>query len=201
VGCEKLKSWERGAHDANDTSGESRQAYEALSAYLDLGPKRSIRAVAQKLHKSSTLVGRWSRKWKWVERAKAYDAHLGQIKQRAIEEETGRESRKVVREIFDDLRENMQLGKKLKRKTGQILDLPHTDVEVDQGGHPVKVTAVTPPLLGHASRMAEAGVKITQESLRDLLRLYVADEQDTGDAGSEDAASSVAGPSSSEGSG
>lgn len=65
----KSKPWER-------QKGESTQAFEAFSIYLEMGAERSLRAVTQKLLKSYTLIGRWSRTHNWVERAAAYDAEL-----------------------------------------------------------------------------------------------------------------------------
>ena len=56
--------------------GESAQAYEAFAIYRDMGSNRSLRVVAEKLSKSYTLIGRWSREKKWGERCRAYDNHL-----------------------------------------------------------------------------------------------------------------------------
>lgn len=73
--------WER-------LEGEGVKAYEAFSVYLELGEERSIRAVAKQLNKSTTLIGRWSRTYKWVERTAAYDvdiqrkAHAQAVKKR-----------------------------------------------------------------------------------------------------------------------
>lgn len=65
----QLQTWER-------QPNESVQAYEALTAYLKMGSKRSINKVAQELHKSHALIGRWSRVWKWQDRSRDYDADL-----------------------------------------------------------------------------------------------------------------------------
>lgn len=63
--------------------GESAKAYYAFALYRDLGPKdRSMLKVAQLYANKKTLISlmkRWSRKWKWVERAQAYDDHLDRL--------------------------------------------------------------------------------------------------------------------------
>ena len=63
------KPWER-------QDGESAKAYQAFCKYLDMGEKRSIRAVAQQLGKSATLMARWSSTWPWRARVADYAADL-----------------------------------------------------------------------------------------------------------------------------
>lgn len=58
--------WER-------LEGESSKAYEAFSAYRDMGSQRSLSKVAEKLGKSETLMGRWSSAYQWRERAAKWD--------------------------------------------------------------------------------------------------------------------------------
>lgn len=64
---------------------ESEKAFAAFRAYLEMGPQRSIRDVARKLGKSSTLMGRWSSKYDWPSRVATYGAHLAEVERRAIE--------------------------------------------------------------------------------------------------------------------
>ena len=61
--------WER-------QKGESAQAFEAFSLYLEMGADRSIRAVAQECTKSVSLIRRWSSTYHWVERCRAWDNHI-----------------------------------------------------------------------------------------------------------------------------
>lgn len=63
------KPWER-------QDGESAKAYQAFCKYLDMGEKRSIRAVAQQLGKSATLMARWSSTWHWPDRVAEYEEDL-----------------------------------------------------------------------------------------------------------------------------
>lgn len=60
------KPWER-------QKGESLQAYEAFSLYRDKGLQRTLRSVADELHKSYTLIRRWCERDNWEERTRAYD--------------------------------------------------------------------------------------------------------------------------------
>ena len=64
---------------------ESAKAFAAFSLYLSLGPERSLATVAQKLHKSVTMLGRWSRKFDWPARVQAYMAHLAEAERLAIQ--------------------------------------------------------------------------------------------------------------------
>lgn len=60
------KPWEQ-------REGESAKAFEAFETYRKMGASRSLRAVGQKLGKSTALMERWSRTYGWVERAAAYE--------------------------------------------------------------------------------------------------------------------------------
>ncbi len=56
-------------------ASESSPAFEAFVLYRDLGPSRSINSVARELHKSASLIGRWSAKYRWIERVDEWDRH------------------------------------------------------------------------------------------------------------------------------
>ena len=64
---------------------ESAKAFAAFSLYLSLGPQRSLAEVARKLHKSVTMLGRWSAKFDWPARVAAHGAHLAIVEREAIE--------------------------------------------------------------------------------------------------------------------
>ena len=64
---------------------ESAKAFAAFSEYLNMGAGRSLGAVAQRLHKSVTMLGRWSRKYDWPARVQAHGAHLALVERQATE--------------------------------------------------------------------------------------------------------------------
>jgi len=64
---------------------ESNRAFAAFKTYLDLGPERSLVAVADKLGKHRTQVERWSKKFDWPARVQAHTAHLTEVERKAAE--------------------------------------------------------------------------------------------------------------------
>ena len=64
---------------------ESSKAFAAFKTYLEMGSERSLDAVGQKLAKSTRLLKRWSAKFDWQARVKAYSAHLAEVERTAIE--------------------------------------------------------------------------------------------------------------------
>jgi hypothetical protein len=74
------KPWDR-------LHNESAPAREAFLKYRDLGAQRSTTKVSRELGKSKPLMDRWCRAHGWVERAKAWDAHLEELLQARVEAE------------------------------------------------------------------------------------------------------------------
>ena len=100
--------WER-------QKGETPQAFEAFSIYRDMGSSRSTAKVGRKLGKSKNLMDRWSSRWEWVERARAYDNDL---------------ERQERAEAAKDLKE----ARKRQRKTGYFMQKKATEALDRQQG-------------------------------------------------------------------
>ena len=82
---------------------ESSKAYAAFCIYRDMGPERSIEKVQEKVGKKSGYLRhlyRWSSKYNWFERAKAYDDYIErkkrEEKERAILEMAERHAKEAV---------------------------------------------------------------------------------------------------------
>ena len=52
---------------------ETLQAFQAFAMYRDMGAERSGQRVAVELGKTKALIYRWSKRWSWVDRVKAYN--------------------------------------------------------------------------------------------------------------------------------
>jgi hypothetical protein len=64
---------------------ETSKAFAAFSAYLAMGPERSLAAVGAKLGKSKVMMEKWSRKYDWPARVAAHGAHLALVEREAAE--------------------------------------------------------------------------------------------------------------------
>lgn len=121
-----MNSWEK-------QSNESSQAFEAFVIYRDMGLQRSIRSAAKTLGKSHKLLERWSAKYKWSDRAAAFDAHMDSITIKANED--------ARREMSE---RQAKTGMKMQEAASQALE------KIDPASLRVN----------EALRMAETGVKI-----------------------------------------
>ena len=136
---------------------ESTKAYEAFCTYRDMGRERSLSKVAEKLQKSDTLIGRWSRTYGWVERAAKWDDE-----QDRIERETAlREQVKAIKEMR---KRHADLGTAMLIKAAQALkSIPIQDIKP-----------------GDISRMVDVASKLERISRGDVGE--VVEERDGGQA-------------------
>jgi hypothetical protein len=68
---------------------ESAKAFEAWTVYRDLGAERSLQKASEMYYGHGANVGqfeRWSRRFGWVERARAFDVEREMVRRSAIED-------------------------------------------------------------------------------------------------------------------
>lgn len=58
---------------------ESEKAFAAFSIHLNMGPQRSLGAVASKLGKSKRLMEKWCKRHAWVGRVQAQSEYLASV--------------------------------------------------------------------------------------------------------------------------
>lgn len=105
-----MKAWQ-------PQKGESAVAYQGFSEFLEMAADRSLRAVAQKLGKSLTVIGRWSVRWEWMRRVGECDTHMAAIEQRARE-------RALEKSAEDWASKEFAMARKLYDKAEEMLDAP-----------------------------------------------------------------------------
>jgi hypothetical protein len=124
-----VRAWER-------QPGETSRAYEAFSAYRDLGSARSLAKVGQLLGKSTGLMERWSAAHSWVDRVAALEARDEMLRREAVEEH--------LRAIAEDhatrearIQEKLlEIRERAASQSAKMLEWPLTEQRVirDEGG-------------------------------------------------------------------
>ncbi|MBQ5659309.1 MAG: hypothetical protein IIV02_07305 [Peptococcaceae bacterium] len=127
------KPWER-------QPDESDVAFEAFCVYRDMGTERSLRSVAEKLNKSSQLMGRWSGKFSWVDRVSAWEDEQDRI---------------LCQEQIKDIKKMRQ------RHADLAMEMLAKALEGIQYLHPEELNAVS------ISRLVEVASKLEQKSRGD----------------------------------
>lgn len=126
---------------------ESAKAFAAFETYARLESKRSLAAVGQALGKSVGLLERWSRKYQWVERARAYDYHLAAVERQAAESRAVAKAEERMRRRDELLEQEWAIHEDCMRAGKEALKRFH---ENSRRGAP----------LGDVSRIVETGSKM-----------------------------------------
>ncbi len=107
--------------------GESDKAYHAFRSYLALGAHRSLSTLARQPGFDRSSIEKWSKQWKWVERARTHTQRLSQIQDVAVAEALQDAAEKWVRrgEQLKELEWNITL--RLLDRAGEILQTPEAD--------------------------------------------------------------------------
>jgi Phage terminase small subunit len=111
------EAWER-------QDGETPEAFEAFALYRDMGPDRSLRRVAKELHKSLTIVRRWSADNRWRDRVAAWDGEQDRVKREGYLEEirdVGRRQAETARRHAGALSlPAVEIARRLERDEGAL---------------------------------------------------------------------------------
>ncbi len=157
---EKPKPWER-------QPGESAPAYAAFCVFRDADvPRVKLDAYRQRYGKTTAKCppgwfSKWTKKFKWVNRAKKYDAHMGKIEQ--LERE---KLRKKDATNWDEVQqqhrdEMLVTGRELIDKGKMVLKIPLFDTVIVEGkdGKEVHLHPLKGVTLGDAVRAIAQGDK------------------------------------------
>ncbi len=163
--------------------GESAKAHAAAKLYFELGAQRSLEAVGQKLGKSGTLLSRWSSRWQWVARAKAYDEHLELLDLVAKQKATEAAATKWAERRAEQREAEWQLSEQLIVKAREMLTWPLAQSIVeettDDDDQSLKQTVIVKPVrwsMADVPRILETASKLARlstemETSRELIEL------------------------------
>lgn len=90
---------------------ETPQAYDAFRTYLRLEGERSVRKCAEAVGKDKTIIGTWSKRHDWIERARAWDSYV-----------TTAGTDGIVDAMTESRTKNLQLVDKLRDHLSSRLD-------------------------------------------------------------------------------
>ena len=114
--------------------GEGDKAFSVFSAYLALGPERSLSKAAKATGRTTDQLGHWSQRWHWPARAAAYHAHLAAIERHATEDLVRAKSQdwakmheSVRREAWAEAEDLIALARHLKARWRNCDRLPALD--------------------------------------------------------------------------
>jgi len=110
---------------------ETEKAYRAFSAFLDAGPLREKIAIYRQLYGTpeakspAGYFSAWAKRFKWDERARAYDAHMDQIEREAREKAAAKAAAGREKERQKEIIEKgWELGQKIIQRVQEMLAAP-----------------------------------------------------------------------------
>lgn len=161
----------------DDGSKEPKKAFIYFQEYLNLGPGRKLREVAENTGKSNRYIKKLSYTWDWVERANDYDMFLMEENKREFEEET-RERYKLANSVslevlraFDKIIKGNPSFKELKGAGDLAANLIKKESAVELDTNNGKVTNLSAKEIGDifmASMVGKCGKYELVEINKDL---------------------------------
>lgn len=168
-------------------AGERAERHQARVLYLTMGADRNLRGVAQQLHKSVTLVGRWSVQDHWTEQAQRYDSDLALI---AVARHRAEYDKALETHQATVMREMASLARILDGLEVQVIKALAGQVIIDKDGNPHVIPKMAIEISALATLIRGRMVKADMEAhalgiplLRAALLEYCDDaERDPGSA-------------------
>jgi hypothetical protein len=158
--------------------GESRQAFAAFQAYRDLGPGRSVDAAyraARGPHEDHARTTRatkrwrlWTARWRWAERASAWDAHLDDEARLAQEDAVRRDAEALAERRRLQREREIAVGDRLLQRAEEMLQFPLVATSIERetaDGRVIQRIEPTAWRVRDAPRLADVGVKLKRLAL------------------------------------
>ncbi|MDP9437445.1 MAG: hypothetical protein M3P49_01640 [Actinomycetota bacterium] len=127
---------------------ESSKAFEAWTVYRDLGAHRSLRKAAELYYGTAANVRqfqRWSKRFGWVERARAFDAEREMLRRGAVEEHLRAQAGDYAAREAAIQERILEIRELAAEQSLKILRWPLAEQRVareDENGNPTEVVVV-----------------------------------------------------------
>src|ERR1017187_262000 len=152
--------------------GEGRKAYAAFKRYYEMGPQRTIDAVAKTLSRERSQIGDWSGLYPWVERADAYLDWVATIEQEEVERLARQDTAKWKQRERAVAEKKWAFSSKWLETSELIEKIPVLErtivTEAYEDGRP-RITHILKPLKRGPIRYAQAGFALGAEAIREAV--------------------------------
>lgn len=136
---------------------ESAKAYAASRLYCEQGPERSLARVAREWAKPLSLINRWSSRWRWVARARAFDEELDKKLRKAARELAAAEAIERAKQAAEIRKNGCAFAGEAIKKGREIVKSPLYKQQTKDG----KITLVpTEWSLRDGIKLGEVGIKL-----------------------------------------
>jgi len=145
--------WDRIPNNG-ERHGESPKAFHAFTVYRDMGAVRSLAKTVHELGKPAgykSLLEKWSRDWKWVDRVAAFDQYMDKLAQeevkaareemirRQIEQAVSRQNfgvsiRGVAAGTINEMVKLQKEGKALKLSPHELAKILEAAIKLEESG-------------------------------------------------------------------
>lgn len=146
---------------------ESEEAYAAFLAYRDMGVKRSLRSMGQEGDKRGSFqkrCGRWSSKWRWVDRSAAWDNRIqGERDKVRLNQEAKWERRRQI--MLDTSWRNARRLQKLIRKMSEF----PIEQDVTEDGAEVKMIAPAKWTFDTLAKLIKTAAEVEAATINEAL--------------------------------
>lgn len=149
--------------------GESAKAFECANTYFSMGAERSLFKLIQKRSESGlktpaiSCLKRWSVRWKWVERAKAYDQWHFEQSEIELKKARAEQAQRWI-ERDENLREEFwQVGKAIVEKARRMIqEFPEREVtkKTSDDGQTIHITVRPKHSLSGLAQLISVGAEL-----------------------------------------
>jgi hypothetical protein len=170
---------------------ESAKAFEAWTVYRDLGAERSLQKASEMYYGHGANVGqfeRWSRRYGWVERARAFDVEREMIRRSAIEDHLKAQAENHAAREARIQERILEIREQAAEQSLQMLKYPLTEQYIlreDEEGNkityvlrPSRWSKATAVQLAHLASNAQTGTGSPIEDEEDEYDLSVLTEEE-----------------------